>query len=32
MEKKDTDGQAVWKRVVAAVEDLTKVKGDGVVH
>tara|TARA_Y100000031_G_C8101723_1_gene329024 strand:- start:605 stop:706 length:102 start_codon:yes stop_codon:yes gene_type:complete len=32
MEKKDAEGQAVWRRVARAVEELTKVKGDGVVH
>ena len=32
MEKKDADGQAVWKRVVQAVNDLTKVPGDDAVH
>ena len=32
MEKKDADGQAVWKRIVAAVDDLTKAPGDDVVH
>ena len=32
MEKNDADGQAVWKRIAAAVDDLTKVRGDDVVH
>ena len=32
MEKKDADGQAAWGRITQAVAELTKVKGDGVVH
>ena len=32
MEKKDADGQAVWKRIAQAVEELTKVRGDEAVH
>ncbi len=32
MEKKDAEGQAVWRRVAQAVDELTKVRGNGVVH
>ena len=32
MEKKDPEGQAVWKRIVLAVEELTRTKRDGMVH
>ncbi len=32
MEKKDAEGQAVWKRIAQAVEELTKTRGDEAVH
>ena len=32
MEKKDPEGQAGWKRIAQAVEELTKVRADDVVH
>ena len=32
MEKKDADGEAAWKRIAQAVDDLTKTRGDEAVH
>jgi hypothetical protein len=31
-EQNDADGQAVWTRIAQAVSELTRTKGDGVVH
>jgi hypothetical protein len=32
VEKGDEGGHAAWKRIAQAVEELTKVRGDDVVH
>jgi|ETNmetMinimDraft_16_1059900.scaffolds.fasta_scaffold269487_2 hypothetical protein len=32
MEKKDANGEAAWKRIAQAVDDLTKTRGGEAVH